>query len=159
MLEGRHFQPAAQNVLSKENCQGVVISTKNHIRNLVPHQSPEWWVVHFELLSLPRWLARHGEREVFILLELYSEEESIDFVKISQTFLTRMSSISARISWASAWTVPAILVYLFSTWCVRLNKTQCQLSKRLAGPIIPFSWSCLVSLEAGTWTGTKKMYH
>ena len=43
---------------------------KNHIRNLVPHQSPEWWVVHFELLSLPRWLARHGECEVFILLEL-----------------------------------------------------------------------------------------
>ena len=97
---------------------------RHHIRNQVPHQSPEWWVVHFELLSLPRWLARHGECEVFILLELlYNEEKSMDFVKISQTFLTRMSSISARISWASAWTVPAILVYLFSTWCIRLNKT------------------------------------
>ena len=43
---------------------------KKKAQKKVPHQSPEWWVVHFELLSLPRWLARHGEREVFILLEL-----------------------------------------------------------------------------------------
>ena len=43
---------------------------KNHIENQVSHHFPELRVVHFVLLSLPRWLAGHGECEVFILLEL-----------------------------------------------------------------------------------------
>ena len=32
------------------------------------------------------------------------------------------------------------------------NKTQCQLCKRLAGPFIPFSWSCLLWKRVSLWS-------
>ena len=61
--------PASCTKRLKKNARELFSSQKN-AQKKVAHQSPEWWVVHFELLSLPRWLAGHGEREVFILLEL-----------------------------------------------------------------------------------------
>ena len=36
-------------------------------------------------------------------------------------------------------------------WNKRKNKTQCQLCKRLAGPFIPLSWSCLVWKRVSLW--------
>ena len=46
---------------------------------------------------------------------------------------------------SSRWQIFFILFVLQSlVYNLPFNKTQCQLCKRLAGPIIPLSWSCLV---------------
>ena len=66
---GPPFPASCTKRFKKKIARELLSPQKIHIRNQVPHQSPEWWVVHFELLSLPRWLARHGKCEVFILLE------------------------------------------------------------------------------------------
>ena len=59
-----------QETFYKKKNARELFSSQKKAQKKVPHQSSEWWVVHFELLSLPRWLAGHREREVFILLEL-----------------------------------------------------------------------------------------
>ena len=51
------------------------------------------------------------------------------------------------------WNNDNYLLSFFMSFCLKMsmNKTQRQLCKRLAGPFIPFSWSCLVWKRVLLW--------